>query len=73
MCHRERSDKLCPQCDRPAFGAAVELHNESRESLAELAGAIGLPLLYMRTAVPGGLAARPLYDVVWLHQKMNTP
>ena len=45
------------------------LHNESREGLAELAGAIGLPVLQMRTAVLGGPAARPLYDAVWLHQK----
>jgi SAM-dependent methyltransferase len=49
------------------------LHNESRKDLAELAGAIGLPVLHMRTAVLGGPAARPLYDSVWLHQKTTTP
>jgi len=45
------------------------LHNESREGLVELAGAVGLPVLQMRTAVLGGPAARPLYDSIWLHRK----
>jgi hypothetical protein len=49
------------------------VHNESRKGLVELAGALGLPVLHMRTAVLGGPAARPLYDAVWLHQKIKSP
>jgi hypothetical protein len=49
------------------------LHNESRAGLVEIAGAVGLPVLQMRTAVIGGAATRPLYDTVWLHRKVEAP
>jgi SAM-dependent methyltransferase len=45
------------------------LHNESRAGLVESAAGADLPALQMRTAVIGGAAQRPLYDVVWLHRK----
>jgi hypothetical protein len=45
------------------------LHNESRQGLAETAAAIGVPALHMRTAVIGGPSERPLYDVIWIHQR----
>ena len=45
------------------------LHNESRAGLVEVAEALDLPVLHMRTAVLGGPAAKPLYDVTWLHRK----
>lgn len=47
------------------------LHNESRAGLVDTADALGLPTLQMRTAVIGGAATRPLYDAVWLHQKVR--
>jgi hypothetical protein len=52
------------------------LHNESRAWLAELAAAVGIPILQMRTVVlarPTGPPGQPLYDAVWLHQKSRTP
>lgn len=45
------------------------LHNEARDSLAGMASAVGIPATQMRTANLGGPASRPLYDIVWLHQK----
>ena len=45
------------------------LHNESRPGLPETTAALGLPAVQMRTAMLGGSKARPLYDVVWIHQK----
>lgn len=45
------------------------LHNESRDSLAALASLVGLPAVQMRSAMLGGLKSRPLFDVIWLHQK----
>jgi len=45
------------------------LHNEARDGLADLSGAAGIPAIQMRTAILGGPAARPLYDIVWIHQR----
>lgn len=45
------------------------LHNEARDSLAGMASALGMPATQMRTANLGGPRSRPLYDIVWLHQK----
>jgi hypothetical protein len=55
---------------------AYLLHNESRAGLAEVADAVGIPVLQMRTVVLGGRAGspgQPLYDAVWLHQKSRIP
>ena len=49
------------------------LHNESREGLVEIAGAVGLPVRQMRTAILGGPPAHPLYDSIWLHRKSMAP
>ena len=45
------------------------LHNEHRPGLPEASAALGLPAVQMRTAILGGSKARPLYDVVWIHQQ----
>ena len=45
------------------------VHNESRDGLADVASAVGLPTLQMRTVVLGGPPGRPLYDAVWIHQR----
>jgi hypothetical protein len=52
------------------------LHNESRAGLAEIADAVGIPVLQMRTVVLAGPTrppGQPLYDAMWLHQKSRTP
>lgn len=48
------------------------LHNEARASLAGMASAVGMPATQMRTANLGGPPSRPLYDIVWLHQKTDS-
>jgi len=45
------------------------LHNESRAGLVETAAALDMPVVQMRTAVIGGPADKPLYDVTWLHRR----
>lgn len=45
------------------------IHNESRASLPEIAGMVGLPVLQMRSVILGGPRSRPLYDVVFLHRR----
>jgi hypothetical protein len=47
------------------------LHNESRPGLSAASAAIGLPARHMRTAILGGRKERPLYDVIWIHQKLQ--
>jgi hypothetical protein len=49
------------------------LHNESRPGLVDTAASLGLRLLHARTAILGGMPAKPLYDTVWLHQRSRTP
>lgn len=48
------------------------LHNEARDSLAGISSALGMPATHMRTANLGGPKSRPLYDIVWLHQKTDS-
>ena len=48
------------------------LHNEAREGLAAMASSLGIPAMQMRTAILGGPQSRPLYDIVWLHQKTDS-
>ena len=48
------------------------LHNEARASLAGMASAVGMPATQMRTANLGGPTSRPLYDIIWLHQKTDS-
>jgi SAM-dependent methyltransferase len=45
------------------------LHNESRAGLVEIAAALDMPVLQMRTAILAGPTDKPLYDVTWLHRR----
>lgn len=45
------------------------LHNEVRPALGDMAASLDMPAVHMRTLLLRGPAARPLYDVIYLHQR----
>ncbi|MPZ19191.1 MAG: hypothetical protein GEV06_14955 [Luteitalea sp.] len=47
------------------------VHNETRETLIEVADQIGLPIVHTRTVVftQPTSSAEPLYDRIWIHQR----